>query len=218
MPVMVSVLAIDIGAVLNDPNLTAGNIVGFLVRYLILFIIGGVVAYLHDDEQKPIKLFQLGLGAPALITSLITAQGVAHVGTDGSAHASVGVTWMRTANAAEVAVPRPIVVAGGFFSDVFRGLSGGVYSDMNKSVQKPLPPPTPAPDEKQVKDPAPVSPAPVAPALETKPLAEIATEPAADAQRLKKELDASRARTEALEKAYRDATSPVRPLDMPSPR
>lgn len=77
MPVMVSLLAIDIGAALDsDANLTTGNIIGVSIRYLILFIVGGIVAYLHEDEHKPFKLFELGIAAPALITSLITAQGV----------------------------------------------------------------------------------------------------------------------------------------------
>ena len=74
MPVLVSFLAVDIGAALdNQANLTTGNIIGFTLRYIILFIVGGFVAYLHEDEQKPFKLFELGIAAPALITSLITA-------------------------------------------------------------------------------------------------------------------------------------------------
>ncbi len=72
MPVLVSLLAIDIGAVLNDDSiLTIGNIIGIVIRYLVLFVVGGIVAYLHDDEHKPFKIFELGIAAPALITSSV---------------------------------------------------------------------------------------------------------------------------------------------------
>lgn len=48
------------------------KVVGYFVRVLVLFFIGGFVAYLHTDEQKPFKLFELGLAAPAMIAGLIT--------------------------------------------------------------------------------------------------------------------------------------------------
>ena len=77
MPVLVSLLAIDIGASLNDESaLSPENIVGIGIRYIVLFVIGGFVAYLHDDENKAFKLFELGIVAPALITSVVTAQGL----------------------------------------------------------------------------------------------------------------------------------------------
>jgi SPOR domain len=54
-------------------NATTLTVVGYSVRVLILFFIGGFVAYLHNDERQPVKLFELGLGAPALIAGAITS-------------------------------------------------------------------------------------------------------------------------------------------------
>ena len=78
MPVLVSILAVDVGAqLIAGQSYTMPEILGTAIRYAVLFLIGGLVAYLHVDEEKPFKLFELGIAAPALITSLVTANGIA---------------------------------------------------------------------------------------------------------------------------------------------
>lgn len=130
MPVLVSLLTIDIGAALaSDSSLTTGNIVGLGIRYIILFAIGGIVAYLHEEESKPFKLFQLGMAAPALITSLITSQGIAS-NANHPAHnnAALGeISIIKSAYAEEEIKPDQIILAGGFLGEVLDGVSGGVY-------------------------------------------------------------------------------------------
>lgn len=135
MPVLVSLLAIDIGATFDsDLGLTAGNIVGFVVRYMILFLLGGFVAYLHDDETKPFKLFELGVAAPALITSLITAQGVVAEPQSSTASREQQAIFslIGVAHAGELHSDGELVVAAGFFNDLIKGLGGGVYQDIGK--------------------------------------------------------------------------------------
>lgn len=139
MPVLVSFLAIDIGAALsNEANLTTPNIIGIAIRYVILFIVGGVVAYLHEDENKPFKLFELGIAAPALITSLITAQGVvANTSNSSSDQASsVNISLIGSAHASSGGSSENIVLAGGFLSDLLRGAGGGIYRDIGKSADR----------------------------------------------------------------------------------
>lgn len=151
MPVLVSLLAIDIGAMLDSGgNLTTGNIVGFVIRYLILFGIGGFVAYLHNDEQKPFKLFELGIAAPALLTSLITAQGLSTIQPAGEQHAW-GISFMRSAHAGETIeqTTAPVMLASGFLDDVFKGASGSVYREIK----------APAQETRQAEEPAPAQPA-----------------------------------------------------------
>jgi hypothetical protein len=46
--------------------------VGYLVRGLILFLVGGFIAYLHEDERKKITLFLLGVAAPSMIAGYIS--------------------------------------------------------------------------------------------------------------------------------------------------
>ncbi len=52
------------------------SLAGYTVRVLILFLIGGLWAVLHKSEREPMKLFQLGLVAPAMITGMINAGNV----------------------------------------------------------------------------------------------------------------------------------------------
>jgi hypothetical protein len=139
MPVLVSFLAIDIGAALsNDADLSTANIIGIAIRYVILFLVGGVIGYLHEDEHKPFKLFELGIAAPALITSFITAQGVAaHPSTPSANHVdSSGMSLIGAAHASSRDESEQIILAGGFISDVYKGFSGSVYRDISKSLDK----------------------------------------------------------------------------------
>lgn len=70
-PIFVNLVVVDMHAVLvamaKDPEGAALLIVEYGVKALALFVVGGTVGFMHDDENKPKKLFQLGLGAPAMI-------------------------------------------------------------------------------------------------------------------------------------------------------
>lgn len=137
MPVLVSFLAVDIGAALNSEfYLTTANMVGIAIRYVILFIIGGVIAYLHEDEHKPFKLFELGIAAPALITSLITAQGV--MVEDSSSTQSTSSYDFSIISLAHATTRDnegyPLIVAWRL-NEIFDGLSGIAYKKAQKSVE-----------------------------------------------------------------------------------
>lgn len=53
---------------------TQAQNLGYLVRAFALFLIGGFVAWLHETEDKVFKVFEIGLGAPALIAGIITTK------------------------------------------------------------------------------------------------------------------------------------------------
>lgn len=77
MPVIITVLTLDIAALLSDQHsLSMPNTVGLTIRYMLLFFLGGFIAYLHKDELNEWKIFEIGIAAPALITSLIAANAV----------------------------------------------------------------------------------------------------------------------------------------------
>ncbi len=69
MPVLLSLVVIDLQTLLL--NVTILTIVSYLIRVFALYTVGGVVGWLNRDERDPIKLFQLGIAAPALITAAI---------------------------------------------------------------------------------------------------------------------------------------------------
>jgi hypothetical protein len=160
MPILVTLLAVDLGAIFaQHSSVTAANVVGVLVRYVILFVIGGFVAYLHEDERKPFKLFEIGIAAPALITSLVTSQAIAPATPPPGAGAESPTTswqWTATAYAAETeqsAAPAPILLAG-FLQDVLDGASGRVYRDL----RRPPSPVEPSPNEHPAATPPPSAP------------------------------------------------------------
>ena len=70
-PVLLNLLVADFNVM---PTLTRYDLLGYVVRAMVLLFIGGLVGYLNKSERSMIKLFQLGIAAPALITASINAK------------------------------------------------------------------------------------------------------------------------------------------------
>jgi hypothetical protein len=125
LPLLVTLLAVDIGPLIdNAPHLTIGTYVGAAIRYLVLFTIGGIVAALNSDEVQPIKLVQLGIAAPALISTYVNAQPPKPLsGQTAATHSAMfSLDVISSARAAD-AVSRGDgrILMAGFFSDVLQG-------------------------------------------------------------------------------------------------
>lgn len=70
-PIIMNLLVIDLEVLLV--NLTFYSVLGYSIRVIVLFYLGGLIAFLHKDEINPVKIFELGIVAPALITALLNA-------------------------------------------------------------------------------------------------------------------------------------------------
>jgi len=68
-PIIMNLLVVDLEKLLI--NLTTIAMIAYTIKVVLLFYIGGVVAYLNKDENKPFKLFQLGIYAPAMIIAFM---------------------------------------------------------------------------------------------------------------------------------------------------
>lgn len=66
-PIVLNLLVVD----LNTTFATVSTLIvlAYLVRVGTLFCIGGVMAYFHTDEKSALKLFEIGIVAPALLTA-----------------------------------------------------------------------------------------------------------------------------------------------------
>ena len=84
-PIIINLLVIDLTVLFI--NLTILAVFGYLIRVVVLFYLGGLVAYLHKDEKSPFRIFELGIIAPALLTALINAN---NVEVPNVAHAATG--------------------------------------------------------------------------------------------------------------------------------
>lgn len=74
-PIIISLLVVDVASLINETGLMDG--IGLAIRFLVLIFIGGLVGYLHNKEEEPFKLFQLGIAAPALLTTAINGNSIA---------------------------------------------------------------------------------------------------------------------------------------------
>lgn len=70
-PIILNLLVIELEVLLL--KLTLFAVIGYLIRVIVLFYLGGIMAFLHKDENNPIKIFELGIVAPALITAMLNA-------------------------------------------------------------------------------------------------------------------------------------------------
>lgn len=68
-PITLNLLVVDLQT--TFASITAVIVIGYLIRVGILFCIGGGMAYFHKDERSALKLFEIGIVAPALITALM---------------------------------------------------------------------------------------------------------------------------------------------------
>lgn len=137
LPLLVTLLAVDISGFIDHAgSYSIGVYVGAAIRYLVLFILGGVVAALNSNELSPVKLVQLGIAAPALVTSYVNAAAIparaavaeqpAHTSQMSAPPAHPAGPWgflqlVSPAFGMDVDhKTRPVVVAG-FFSDLVQG-------------------------------------------------------------------------------------------------
>ena len=68
-PVLLNLAIIDASTVLGDLTLLA--VFSYLLRVAALIALGALVAWLHEDEKNRLRVFQLGVAAPAILTGLV---------------------------------------------------------------------------------------------------------------------------------------------------
>jgi hypothetical protein len=73
-PILLNLVVVDLKTIFA--SMTALVLLGYLIRVVLLFYLGGLVAYFHKEEKKALKLFELGIVAPALLTALINGANV----------------------------------------------------------------------------------------------------------------------------------------------
>jgi hypothetical protein len=73
-PILINVLIVDLQTALS--NITLVSAVFYAIRIVALCAAACLVVYLNSDETKPIKLFQLGIAAPALLTGMINGAAI----------------------------------------------------------------------------------------------------------------------------------------------
>ena len=75
-PILVNLYVIDLQTTLN--NLLPLEAASYAVRLVALCASACIVIYLNGDESRPAKLFQLGIMAPAMLTSMLNGAAIAN--------------------------------------------------------------------------------------------------------------------------------------------
>jgi hypothetical protein len=119
LPLLVSALTIDVGSIIEHGGLTVGNYIGYGIRVVALVVAGGIVALVNTEVKSRIALVQLGVTAPALLTSYINAASPAAKPHDTRTAFSI----VSVANAAEISPQNRIQVADSLLKDIGAGLS-----------------------------------------------------------------------------------------------
>jgi hypothetical protein len=70
-PILINFLALDHEVVFS--HLKPFAVLGYALRVVILFYLGGVVAFLHKNEKSELRFFELGIIAPAILIAMINA-------------------------------------------------------------------------------------------------------------------------------------------------
>jgi hypothetical protein len=117
LSIIVSLLSFDPASVIDNIHLlTPGMYVGYGIKTIILIVLGGTFAAFTDGSTKPLTLLQIGIAAPALITSYINGTGVS--GPTGKTSHSAAIF---SAYAAETSSHIPLVRVD-FLGDIVKGI------------------------------------------------------------------------------------------------
>ena len=135
LPILVSLLTVDLAPIIDDHSaLTLGNYLGYGIRVFVLIVLGGTMALLNGEVTQPFSIVQLGIAAPALVTSFINGASPAAPPAS-PAHAFLSV--VSIANAQETGAPR-IQIAGTLFDHISAGLGTRLdtLNNANKDISK----------------------------------------------------------------------------------
>ncbi len=82
LPILLSIAIADaarIGEYIADQPY---ELLGYVIRTATLFALGGVWAYVQSSEMQPLKVLQLGVVAPAMLTVMVNGANVADMRGD----------------------------------------------------------------------------------------------------------------------------------------
>ena len=136
LPVLASLLAVDLTAIAaivdHQVTVSLGLCVGYTLRVLVLFTLGGVMAVLNSEIQNPLALVQIGIAAPALLTSFVSGTAINQT----QRPVRQALSFISTAMADE---PRPnsSIQTAQFFNDVLKGLTPGLGQQPPRKLSGP---------------------------------------------------------------------------------
>ena len=158
MPICAIVLTLDMSIIFDENSgLSTGQLIGIVIQFIIFLFVGGTVAYMHSDEVKAYKLFQIGMATPALLASFTTSNGLNSamdtsvelasptvVESPSTSENSFNFSIISPANASDdftdTTQYQQLAMGGqeSIIQQIFQGVTGSAYGTAtNKTVKKP---------------------------------------------------------------------------------
>jgi hypothetical protein len=132
LPALATLVAVDLSSIatlVDKHEITEGLFVGFAIRTIGLFVLGGIVAAVNSEETAPIALLQIGIAAPALVSAYVNGALLGKTGNEANATTPTPATYLITRAYAEplqapTLAPAQMMPAA-FLEDVVRGVTPG---------------------------------------------------------------------------------------------
>lgn len=117
IPIVVNFAIVDFATIMV--SLTIVVVVGYLIRFVVLFFLGALWGYIHSSESDPKKIVQLGMVAPALITGILNASNVAVPASTTEANLLIAPAYAETTQPTPPSRPEESII-----QQFIRGLTG----------------------------------------------------------------------------------------------
>jgi hypothetical protein len=143
LPVLATLVAVDLSsiqALIDNHGITEGLVVGYSIRVVGLFALGGIMAAINTATKDPIALVQIGIAAPALVTSYLSGAAITKNQPNQPLHAATFSFGISVAHAQQPSNNK-VQFAGGFLSDVVNGITPGLgkqLDDIHRQIGNPL--------------------------------------------------------------------------------
>ncbi|MER9456153.1 hypothetical protein [Mesorhizobium sp. M0478] len=128
LPIVATLVTVDVAAfayLIDHDGLSEGMCVGYMIRVVALFVLGGIMAAVNSDVLNSLALIQIGIAAPALVTSVLSGASLGEKSPI-SPQSSSWNLLVTQAFAEELTSGKGRKVASGFWGDVIKGTIPGL--------------------------------------------------------------------------------------------
>jgi hypothetical protein len=138
LPVLVALHTLDmptLKAVIAHDNDATWIAIGYSIQVIGLVSVGGILAAMNTDIGKPLPLLQIGVAAPAIISSYATAASVANKDTAAAPLSTLSEYFIGAANARERTEKPQLVFVGSKFDAFINGLTPGIGARAKETIE-----------------------------------------------------------------------------------
>jgi hypothetical protein len=140
LPLIIGILSFNVTSLIDHWDLlNPAYLLGYSIKAVILFTLGGGFASLSDGVTKPLAALQIGIAAPAIITTYINGAAVLGPEAKPSTAATSATELGSSAYAAEISSEIAVIKVD-FLGDVIQGITKplpAIQRERQQQLKKP---------------------------------------------------------------------------------